>query len=234
MLPFSKIKLRGNDMDFVAKKFNELSASELYEILKARSQIFIVEQNINYNDMETITVDAKVDGRIGKYFNVILKDIDGNVLANKPIQIGFNGKVYNRTTDENGSARLQINLVRADIYTFAICYLGDDDYSGSFVVSKITVKAQKGSLTVPNKSYKANTKTKTLSATFKAASGKAVANKKVSFVLNGKTYSAKTNAKGVASVKVSLNKKGTYNFVAKFAGDNTYTAISKKAKLTIK
>ncbi len=189
---------------------------------------------IIYNDMETTAIDTKVDGRIGKYFNVILKDSEGNILANKPIQIGFNGKVYNRTTDENGSAKLQINLIKADIYTFAICYLGDDDYNGSFVVSKITVKAQKGTLTVPNKSYKATTKTKTLSATFKAASGKVLANKKVSFVVNGKTYSAKTNAKGVATVNVSLNKKGTYSFVAKFAGDNTYAAVSKKAKLTIK
>ncbi|ADC46190.1 adhesin-like protein [Methanobrevibacter ruminantium M1] len=189
---------------------------------------------IIYKDMETTAIDTKVDGRIGKYFNVILKDSEGNILANKPIQIGFNGKVYNRTTDENGSAKLQINLIKADIYTFAICYLGDDDYNGSFVVSKITVKAQKGTLTVPNKSYKATTKTKTLSATFKAASGKVLANKKVSFVVNGKTYSAKTNAKGVATVNVSLNKKGTYSFVAKFAGDNTYAAVSKKAKLTIK
>ena len=189
---------------------------------------------IIYKDMETIAVNTKVDGRVGKYFKVILKDIDGNVLANKFIQIGFNGKVYNKTTDENGSARLQINLAKVGIYTFAICYLGDDDYTGSFVVAKITVKAQKGTLTVPNKSYKANAKTKTLSATFKAASGKVVANKKVSFVVNGKTYSAKTNSKGVATVKVSLNKKGTYNFVAKFAGDNTYAAVSKKAKLTIK
>jgi hypothetical protein len=142
--------------------------------------------------------------------------------------------VYDRVTDENGSARLQINLKNAGTYTFAVSYLGDDEYNGSFIIAKIVVNKQKGSLTVPNKSYKASASSKTLTATFKSASGKVVANKKITFTVNGKSYSATTNAKGVATVKVSLNKKGTYNFTAKFAGDNTYAAISKTAKLTIK
>ena len=137
-------------------------------------------------------------------------------------------------TDENGSAKLQINLKYAGTYTFAVSYLGDDNYEGSFVVAKITVKSQKGSLTVPAKSYKANAKTKSLTATFRSASGKLVKGKKVTFTVNGKTYTATTNAKGVATVKVSLNKKGSYKFTAKFTGDKTYAAISKTGKLTIK
>ena len=100
--------------------------------------------------------------------------------------------------------------------------------------AKITVKKQTPSLTVPAKSYGANAKTKTISATFKSASGKVIAGKKITFTVNGKTYTANTNDKGVASVNVSLNKKGTYSFTAKFAGDNTYAAISKTAKLTLK
>ena len=39
-------------MNFTAKYFNELSTSELYEILKARSQIFIVEQGMNCQDID--------------------------------------------------------------------------------------------------------------------------------------------------------------------------------------
>ena len=189
---------------------------------------------IVYNDMTTTAVDVDTDGRAGEYFTITLKDSNGKALANKKVQIGFNGKVYDRTTDANGEAKLQINLQNAGIYTFAISFLGDENYNGSFAVAKITVNKQKGSLTVPNKSYKASAKTKTLTATFKSASGKVVADKKVSFTVNGKTYSGTTNAKGVATVKVSLNKKGTYKVTAKFAGTNMYTAITKTAKLTIK
>ncbi len=41
-------------MNLIAKEFNELTTNELYEILKARAEIFIMEQNINYQDMDNI------------------------------------------------------------------------------------------------------------------------------------------------------------------------------------
>ena len=188
---------------------------------------------IEYEDMNTTAIDSSIEPGTGKYFEITLRDSNGVALANKPVQFGFNGKIYNKTTDENGIAKLQINLQRSDIYTFAVSFQGDDAYNGSFAVAKITVKKQNPTLTVPNKSYKASAKTKTLTATFKSASGKVVANKKVTFTVNGKTYTATTNDKGVASVNVSLSTKKTYSFTAKFAGDNTYAAITKTAKLTI-
>ena len=184
--------------------------------------------------MTTYSVIVAIDGRIGEYFNVTLKDIDGNVLANKPIKIGFNGKVYNKTTDSNGNARLQINLKVPKTYTFAICFLSDDDYYASFEVSKITVIKKKMSLTVPNVSYKSTAKTKTLTATLKDNNNKLVSGKTLTFTVNGKTYTAKTNSKGVASVKVSLSTKKTYSFTVKFAGDDYYGAVTKSGKVTIK
>lgn len=39
-------------MTFSLKTFNELSANELYEILKLRSEIFVVEQNCVFLDMD--------------------------------------------------------------------------------------------------------------------------------------------------------------------------------------
>ena len=41
-------------MNIIAKKFDALTTTELYEILKARAEIFIMEQNINYQDMDDI------------------------------------------------------------------------------------------------------------------------------------------------------------------------------------
>ena len=189
---------------------------------------------IKYSDMVTNAVDYYNEGRVGEYFKWTLVDAQGKPIANKPMQIGFNGVIYKMTTDKNGKAQLQINLGYKGDYTFAITFLGDDSYNASFVVAKIKVNPQKPTLTVPNKSYKASAKTKTLTATFKSVKGKLIAKKKVTFTVNGKTYTAKTNAKGVITVKVSLNKKGTYKFTAKFAGDSTYSAIKKTGKLTIK
>ena len=189
---------------------------------------------IIYNDMVTQSVIPEIDGRIGDYFYVTLVDEDNNPLVNKDVKIGFNGKIYNRTTNETGGVRLQINLKNPVIYTFAICFLGDDDYNASFEVAKITVNKKKMSLAVPNKSYKSSAKSKTLTATLKDSRNNLVANKKVTFTVNGKTYTATTNSKGVASVKVSLSSKKTYSFSVKFAGDSYYGAVTKSAKVSIK
>ena len=193
---------------------------------------------IHYQNMNTTAVDQSVDGRSGEWFKFKLTDTEGNPIANTPMQIGFLGVVYDESygiiTDANGVAKLQINLGWKGDYTFAICFLGNDEYNASFVVAKIIVNPQKGSLTVPNKSYSASAKTKTLTATFKSASGKPVAGKTIKFTVNGKTYSAKTNSKGVASVNVSLSKKGTYSFTAKYTTNGMYATMTKTAKLTIK
>lgn len=41
-------------MKFEAKYFDELTCGELYEIMKARMEIFVVEQNIQYQDLDDI------------------------------------------------------------------------------------------------------------------------------------------------------------------------------------
>ena len=192
---------------------------------------------ILYEDMQTIAVDYYNDGRVGEYFKWRLIDANGNPMANVPMQIGFNGIIYDQkdgiVTDEDGWAQLQINLMKIDLYTFAICWLGDENYNGSFVVARITVDPQTPTITVPNKSYKATASTKTLTATFKSNKGTLIPNKKVTFTVNGKTYSAKTDENGVAKVNVKLTTKGTYTVTAKFAGDSTYGAVTKTATLKL-
>ena len=217
--------------------FNGLKESTWSGVLQIGEEAHVGEKlasEIVASDMNTTAIVPGVDKGVGEYFKVTLKDSEGTLLANKAVQIGFNGKIYDKETDENGVAQLQINLGYKGDYTFSICCLGDEKYNGSFAVCKIHVDPQKATLTVPNKSYAASAKTKTLTATFKSAKGNLIANKKVTFTVNGKTYQATTNDKGVATVKVSLNKKGTYNFTVKYGGDSTISPISKNAKLVIK
>ena len=58
-------------METVIKKFNELTVEELYEILKIRSAVFVVEQNCVYQDMDEVDKEA---------YHVYLKDGD-NIVA---------------------------------------------------------------------------------------------------------------------------------------------------------
>ncbi|WP_304087286.1 hypothetical protein [Methanobrevibacter ruminantium] len=185
--------------------------------------------------MKTTTVNTKINGKkAGKNYSITLKDSKGNVLAGKQVLISFNGKIYKRTTNAKGVASVKIALAKKGTYPVVVSFLGDEKYNGSFAVAKVKVNPQKVKLTIPKKTYKRSKKTKYLYATLKATNKKAIKGKKLTFTVNGKKYTAKTNAKGIAKVKVKLSKRKTYKFTVKFAGDNTFKKISKKGKVVIK
>ena len=211
---------------------DKLAASSTNVVLKSTAS----EKAATQIQADNITVESVsgVDGKVGDYFKFYLRDAEGNPLVNKAISVGFNGHVYDYVTDENGGAKTQINLGKAGGYTFAVCFLGDEEYNSSFAVAKITVTQQTPKLTAKAATYKAAAKTKSLSVTFKSKFGKVVSGRTIKVTVNGKTYTAKTNSKGVATVKVSISKKGTYTYTASFAGDNIFKATSAKAKLVIK
>ena len=178
-----------------------------------------------------LTVTAAPSGQGA--FEVTVKTIDGNVLANKEITFSFNNKVFKATTDANGIAKLSFDLNNAGKYPVSIAFLGDKQYKGAFTTATITINPIKTSLASAAKTYLATASSKTLTATLKDADGKVLANKKVTFTVNGKTYSATTNAKGVATVKLALTAAKTYTVSIKFAGDNVYAASTVSAKVKL-
>ncbi len=58
-------------IDFKVKKFNEITTSELYEILQLRSEVFVVEQDCVYQDL---------DGKDQKALHVI-GEKEGEIIA---------------------------------------------------------------------------------------------------------------------------------------------------------
>ena len=62
-------------MEFTAKKFEELTLSELYNLLALRTQIFVVEQQCIYQDIDNkdqkaIHVLGKIDGQLVAYVRI--------------------------------------------------------------------------------------------------------------------------------------------------------------------
>lgn len=45
-------------MDFIAKKFDDLTGVELYELLRARAEVFLLEQGIVCQDLDRVDYDA--------------------------------------------------------------------------------------------------------------------------------------------------------------------------------
>ncbi len=72
-------------MNLIAKKFNELTTTELYEILKARAEIFIMEQHIQYQDMDNIDYKSlhcffMEDNKVVAYLRAFYKDDDKTIV----------------------------------------------------------------------------------------------------------------------------------------------------------
>ena len=168
--------------------------------------------------------------KAGKSFSVILKDSKGNPVKNKPVTVTVNGNSKTVTTDANGRVLISVN-VPAEARSADISYSGSvqkapEDKKPVQLASKI--KASK-------KTFKLKTKTKKYAVTLKDQNGKNIAGKKITLKVNGKSYTANTNSKGVATFKITkLNKKGTFKATLKFAGDKGYKASGASVKLTVK
>ena len=218
----------------------------IYPIEQKHTQIVL---NSNIGDVIPAYIVDTAVGDPAITFQVKLIDENGNALANKTITFYFNAKEYSAVTNEKGIATLKLNIATAGTdYIYSI-FKGDEEYySSGQVANSIKLNKKISTFVIKNVSYKV-TATKKLSVTFKSpnytyvikngnltrkTTYKLIKNKKVKFTVNGKTYTATTNSKGVATVKITLNKKGTYTYTAKFAGDSKYQAVTKKAKLTVK
>ena len=166
----------------------------------------LAEDNKNQTELTYETTDIYYKGS----YNVILKNSSANqTIANREVNFVINNVNYTSNTDENGVASVSLTLTPGK-YTAITYFSGDDEYLASDNLTTTvnvlpTIKA--GDIT---KYYKASTP---YTATFYDSQGDVLANRAVTITVNGKKYTPKTNAKGVASLAVNL-KPGTYKVVS--------------------
>lgn len=124
---------------------------------------------------------------------------DKQPLVNKPIEIEINSRTYERTTDNNGIAKLNINLGIGK-YKTLLTFKGDDEYKSAkgHVVVYINPIIETSDL---NMSEKDGSK---FVATLKDKEGNLLPNTKVDFKINGVLYSKVTNEQGQASLNINL------------------------------
>ena len=131
----------------------------------------------------------------GSKFKVRIIAAGGKAVgAGKTVKFKINGKTYTSKTNKNGYASLKINL-KAKKYTVTTQY-------GKYkATNKITVKPL---LTAKNISKK-NVKKVTFKAKLVTNKGKVAKNKKITFKFKNNKYTAKTNSKGIATIKLTLS-----------------------------
>ncbi|MBQ6099149.1 MAG: adhesin [Methanobrevibacter sp.] len=165
--------------------------------------------------------DIFVDYNGGSYFSVKVVTADGRpVGAGQVVKFTIVGKTYTVKTDSNGIAKLKINLLPKKYTITTTC-------NGKSVKNTITVKQV---LTASKVTVKKTAKKFTLKAVLKI-NGKLQKGKVIKFTFNGKTYSVKTDAKGIAQKTLDKNvikklKKGkTYTFKVTFGKDTIKSTV---------
>ena len=102
-------------MELKVKFFDELTTRELYEMLKARAEIFVVEQNCVYQDLDdkdytSLHVFYEEDEKVAAYLRAFSKDEEtvqiGRVLTlNHGTGLGGRLLNYNITVWRTGGDR---------------------------------------------------------------------------------------------------------------------------------
>ena len=165
-----------------------------------------------------------------------LLDQNQNPIVGETLIFKINSKTYKVLTDSNGKAKIKISVSKEGTYTLSVNYAGDGgiDYYGSDAQAKVVVKKQATKI-ISSDLNMIPKMAEYYSITLKDASGNVLANQKVTFTVNGKTYTKSTNSRGIAKVKLKFNKnKKTYKISISYKGNNKYKAVSKTNKIIVK
>ena len=203
--------------------FQDLTADE-YEVSASYSgdNHYVAAENSTVFKVDKVLANLKINveditfGENGLVIITLPSDIDGSVVT-----VNVNGKVY-PVTVENGFAKLPLRELNAGDYTISAVFAGNDKYLPGVSNALLTVSKADPALNVfiSDVDYYGAFNIN-VALTGVDAIG---LNGDVIVTVNGKDYTVNVvNGKGnVTGVKLAA---GTYDFTAKFAGDNNYNDV---------
>ena len=147
-------------------------------------------------------------------------------LPGRDVIFNINGVNYTRTTDDDGNAAIAINLLPGK-YPVKYYYLGEDRIEPSSGECYVTVKERIAtSLDWESLINYSDGRNINLQVLLKdKVNNKAIASKEVIFTIGTNTYTATTDAGGIASIFVSVTG-GPHGVSYEFMGDDTYAPSS--------
>ena len=187
-------KLEKSDSD---DKLGAKSSTKKIESKSSKKAIYVLTEARTKTTLKVSNV--KMHYKDGSKLVVTLKDKNKKAISKAKIKIYVFGKIYTATTNSKGKASLGINL-NVGTYSGFVIYGGSKRYYESSANFKITVKT-----TVKSKNLiKFYTNKAAFYSTFYDKKGKLLKNTAVKFNVKDKTYSVKTNKKGVAKLSIDL------------------------------
>lgn len=172
---------------------------------------------------KNVTIPTKAKQR----FEITLKDDENKLLTNQTVQFTVNGVTYNRTTDENGIAGLNINLNMGN-YPMTVTY----NNGNTTVTETYTLTAIQSNTTIKSTPVTFEGKGNRFEAQLVDQLGQPIADTTVAFHINGVTYYRVTDNEGKFYLNINLNP-GIYNMYMSFDGTFLYAASNGGSQVTV-
>lgn len=181
--------------------------------------ITILPEEPEVSDSIIVGENITIISSVGDRFEILLKDENNQILANQNVTFTINGVSYNKVTDENGKAGLNINL-NLGKYTMTISYGGTEYVNPSEEVYEINVV--QGMTHIITEDLTVTEKGTPYTVQVVDANGKGIAGAVVGFHINGVTYYKGANENGEASLNINLDNSGIYNMYISYDGTYQY------------
>ena len=224
-----------NSKDNVALvKDNDLEAKNTTgkDAIKGSDVIEVVQ----HDSLKTILVGFDLTKVYGDDSQYVLKVLDenGQPVVGKTVTAVVNNQTLTATTDNDGMAKFDIDLVSGK-YTIQASFAGTSVYEPKNTNNTITVSVKPTAFTASDASLLV-TATKSgvnYNIVLKDNSGNILANKEVTLTFNGKSVNVKTDAKGEINYNIVVAKAGSYKLSLSFAGDDKYAASTATANIKV-
>lgn len=114
-------------MNFVVKTFDELNTRELYELLKLRNEIFVVEQECIYQDLDGVDYNSlhmylEEDGIPAAYLRVFYKEEEPGTVQIGRVLTREHGKGHGGELLKRSLFVIRKRMAPKRIYLEAQCY----------------------------------------------------------------------------------------------------------------
>ena len=237
-IEIASVNLKDGKAEFNYNFPNEIPGDScVYAIVSKqnyKTQEFVGSLYIEKSGLTVLLED--VTGAIARNakFSAVLKNILGNGVEGITVEFwviddGWKQYVGKAVSDKNGLVTLmgEIPQIYGENPTVIAEIKETDNYNSASNESSLTAYKLTSTSIVVN----SNTYPNGVLATLNDEKGNVVPNKEVSVVLNGKTYSARTDSNG--NIWGPVISRGNYLVSLSFAGDDEYYASKNSAKITV-
>lgn len=184
------------------------------------------EENIQNASFSKVSKTNYIDN---DSFEVSLLDDNGTGIANQSVYFTVGNDTREAITDENGTVIFLLNLSKGK---YTINYLFNGSGYAPIKESKNILLLTESTSTIKGSNVKIYAGIKTTYKVTLKVDGMLLSGFNVKFTINKKTYYAKTNSKGQASITLYLSK-GKYTVKYSYAGEENINSSASKSTVNV-